>query len=473
MIYGFPIRRSVCGSELGYSKQLYFDLLLAEQGSCVVAKAEEFLVEQLQEAAVYPVDLPNDAAELASWIRQKSLAVGREYQDYLRQRQQGAGRRFFSTRSHALYFLKGVAPTKLVDGAWLYGLLQGWQDGRFEALIQTYLEELGDGLPDKNHVVIYKKLLSAHGIDGWQDLSDAHFVQGALQLAFARQASKFLPELIGYNLGYEQLPLHLLISSYELKELGIDPYYFTLHVTVDNAASGHAQKALQGLQDAWPLLDDDASFYQRVRNGYQLNELGAGTNAVIQGFDLHRELVAVLAAKAVLGSTLHSNYCRIKGRPVNDWLAEPGAVAAFLQALEESGWIKRHRNPEESRFWQLIQGKDARMFGVFNGYEQQLIYDWIAGEQAANKRYRLPVALAVSRSSCGQQSRPRGLFRSMPRQVGSEGTFDSELRRLEQQLAALPDKRSLMTALISLMSPAQHHTPAGLMATRMFGQVYL
>jgi hypothetical protein len=55
--------------------------------------------------------------------------------------------------------------------------------------------------------------------------------------------------VIGYNLGYEQLPLHLLITSYELNELGIDPYYFTLHVTVDNAGSGHAHKAVQALRD--------------------------------------------------------------------------------------------------------------------------------------------------------------------------------------------------------------------------------
>ena len=63
----------------------------------------------------------------------------------------------------------------------------------------------------------------------------------------ALAATEYLPEVIGYNLGYEQLPLHLLISSYELSELGIDPYYFTLHVTIDNASTGHAQKAVQAV----------------------------------------------------------------------------------------------------------------------------------------------------------------------------------------------------------------------------------
>ena len=43
------------------------------------------------------------------------------YRDYLDGRQRGAPRRFFSNRSHALNFLESVAPTKLVDGAWLFG----------------------------------------------------------------------------------------------------------------------------------------------------------------------------------------------------------------------------------------------------------------------------------------------------------------------------------------------------------------
>ncbi len=55
----------------------------------------------------------------------------------------------------------------------------------------------------------------------WDDLSDDHYIQGALQLAMAHHADQFLPEIIGFNLGYEQLPLHLLITAYELKELGI------------------------------------------------------------------------------------------------------------------------------------------------------------------------------------------------------------------------------------------------------------
>lgn len=75
----------------------------------------------------------------------------------------GAGRRYFATRAHALWFLQQVAPTKAVDGAWLHGTLRHWRDPRFHGLIRTYLEELGDGDPRCNHVLIYQRLLSHLG----------------------------------------------------------------------------------------------------------------------------------------------------------------------------------------------------------------------------------------------------------------------------------------------------------------------
>ena len=146
----------------------------------------------------------------------------------------------FRNRSHALHFIKSVAPTKLVDGAWLYGLLPRWTDARLAPLIRIYLEELGDGRAEQHHVLLYRKLLSAHGADRWHELGDEHHVQGAIQLSLAHHAAELLPEVIGFNLGYEQLPLHLPITAYELNELGVDPYYFSLHVTIDNASTGHA-----------------------------------------------------------------------------------------------------------------------------------------------------------------------------------------------------------------------------------------
>lgn len=447
------------------SRELYAALLDVTARAAARPQAVTYLRDQLELAADQPCDLPDDPAGLEAWLYAHNEKVGEQYQDYLKGRRAGAPRRYFSSKSHALYFLQGVAPTKLVDGAWLYGLLQRWQEPRFRGLIQTYLEELGEGEPDKNHVVLYRKLLESLGCDDWQNLEDQNFVQGAIQLSLAEHADTFLPEVIGFNLGYEQLPLHLLITSYELTELGIDPYYFTLHVTVDNADNGHAQKAVQSLRAAWPRVGDGAQFYARVKAGYRLNELGASTLSVIASFDPEREVRRLFEKKAAVGQFLHSDYCRFDGRTVNQWLAED--ASGFLDVLQRRGWIKRNHDPSESRFWHLVAGEQAPMFGVFSAYEQQLLHDWIAGDWLAEQQVshgRPGLRLAPSRGRPGalpEKSRAR-----------LESDFDDEARRLQQQLSALPGPQARMQHLVPLLSPIHHHTHAGLLATRMFTELF-
>ncbi|QBE66187.1 iron-containing redox enzyme family protein [Pseudoduganella lutea] len=443
--------------------------------------AATYLEARLNEAANLPCDLPATIDEMAAWITHHTDAVGAEYRAYLAARKNGAPRRYFKTRSQALYFIKAVAPTKLVDGAWLYGVLERWQDPDYQPLIRIYLEELGNGVPDKNHVTIYRKLLEQHGCEHWQGLPDRHFVQGAIQLALAAGADDFLPELVGYNLGYEQLPLHLLITSYELNELGIDPYYFTLHVTVDNADTGHAHTALEALRRLVPRVGDSAAFLRRVAAGFRLNDLGIGTVESIASFDLEGETVAMLAAKAVVGKNMHSDYCRVAGRTINDWLADPAQIPQFLEKLEQQGWIRRGEPAANSRFWKLIHGERAEMFGVFSPYEQQLLEDWIAtprdGSDPAIPRvpsYRaLRRSLDTLDSAPARNTAPRGVIRhTFPADEHAWQSIGCELRLLEAQLAATASKDEAMALLIGLMAPNQHHTSAGLMATRVFNRLY-
>lgn len=469
---------------LGDIRRLYFSLLASQPHPSILKSARAFLSKQLQSTQHMTSDLPPDMSMLPDWIDVNTEQVGMRYRQYLDARKAGGPRRYFANKSHALYFLKSVAPTKMVDGAWLYGLLDRWDDERFSALIQIYLEELGEGIPDKNHVVIYKKLLATHGCDQWDALSESHYVQGTIQLALARHAAEFLPEVIGFNLGYEQLPLHLPITAYELNELGIDAYYFTLHVTVDNAATGHARKALQGLHDALPRVADKDAFYQRVINGYKLNMLGAGTESVIGEFNLRDELLSIFKAKSKAGAQLHSDYCRVAGKTVNEWLSDPAQLPDFLNSLEQVGWIMRHQPPENSRFWKLIQGDHAEMFGVFNAYEKQVIHDWIAGDMAAGQtprqlsyRARQRLMDTLEPSIRGRQH--NGMTRSIIRDHYSHAhlageqrdDFNADLRLLEERLANLPSKSAAMALLTEFMSPTTHHTAPGLMATRIFTQL--
>jgi hypothetical protein len=464
-----PIAATLNPEQDQSSRALYF-ALVRDVDQHARDSAAEHLRLQLDAAAALPCDLPEDPADLHAWVVQRTEAVGRQYQAYLDQRRAGGARRYFASKAHALHFLRGVAPTKLVDGAWLYGLLQRWDDARFTALIQTYLEELGEGLPEKNHVVLYRKLLASQGCDDWQELDDEHFVQGAIQLALAEHAEQFLPEVIGFNLGYEQLPLHLLITAYELTELGIDPYYFTLHVTVDNADNGHAKKAVQGVLDALPQVGDAAEFYRRVRNGYRLNDLGASTVSVIGDFDLSREVQRIFEKKAAVGQFVHSDYCRFEGRTVNQWLAED--VEQFLAVLDKRGWIKRGHDPQESRFWQLIVGEQAPMFGVFSLYEQQMIHDWIADDwQSAGKRSPRGALLQRQALFNGRRAASAPAMPQPVERVGGSD-FDEELQLLEQQVARLPDRAARMRLLLPLLAPQRHHSAAGLLATRLFNGLF-
>jgi hypothetical protein len=406
-------------------ESFYFELLRGEvQGS------EQWLAAQLRRTESLADDLPASMDQLAGWMKARAADVARQYADYLAARRRGAPRRMFGNRAHALYFLQQVTPTKRVDGAWLHGVLRHWDDPRYHGLIRIYLEELGDGDPACNHVVIYRRLLTELGCHEALPLADERYLQGAVQLALGYNTERFLPEVLGYNLGYEQLPLHLLISSHELQELGIDPHYFRLHVTIDNASTGHANKALEAVRQFWPAQGGEV-FYKRLARGYRLNDLGAGSMDIAAGFDLESELLAALERKRAFARHLHSDRCRFDGRTVNEWLSAPGSFPAFLHVLQQQGWILRDRDPAESRFWQLVEGPQAAMFGVFSPYEKQLLHDWIAADWTGSKRRPTPLAFAEA---------------ALPVLAG-----DLPMERLIEQMAG-----------------DRHATPAGLAATRHY-----
>ncbi|HWJ94411.1 MAG TPA: iron-containing redox enzyme family protein, partial [Telluria sp.] len=176
-----PERTQVLPVTAARSRDLYF-ALSTDPAGCSGA-ALDYLRAQLDAARALPADLPERLDQLDGWIRERTVAVGESYREYLAARKAGSARRYFANKSQALYFLQGVAPTKLVDGAWLYSTLRNWDNPDYHDLIRTYLEELGDGVPDKNHVTLYRKLLAAHGCEDWRHLDDHHFVQGAIQLA--------------------------------------------------------------------------------------------------------------------------------------------------------------------------------------------------------------------------------------------------------------------------------------------------
>jgi hypothetical protein len=413
--------------------------------------------------------LPATPGQLERWLQTGLASTGMSYQDYLASRKSGAPRQYFRTRSHAMYFLRSVAPTKMVDGAWLYGLLSDSANPRLSNLIFTYIEELGDGDPAKNHVLLYRRLMDSLGIVDWVEQPDSHYVQGALQLALAACTDTMLPEVIGFNLGYEQLPLHLLITAYELDELGIDPTYFSLHVTVDNAAGGHARRALRSVMSTCPAIADSGAFWRKLEDGYRMSAVGWSTTDAIASFDSHAEFLRIVQHRAFEGKTVHSDYCRIEGKTVNEWLAAPGGAEAFIAALERKGWLERGSDPARSRFWQMLQGESAAMFGVFGDYELQVIYDWIRADAAADgasftSGAGLPVPARAFRHIRRVATRqPRPELASLS---GSPGSLDLDIAVLRQLFSEPADPQKQGALLRRLLGPAFHWSPAGLEATR-------
>ena len=438
-------------------------------------RAAEFLESQIAEVSGKSCDLPAAAEGLEAWMLGGAQLATTQYKRYLVERKAGGPRRYFGNRAHALYFLRSVSPTKLVDGAWLYGLIAHWRNPRFSDLIRTYVEELGEGEADKNHVAIYRQLLARYGLASVEDLDDRLYTQGIVQLALAYNAEDFLPEVIGFNLGYEQLPLHLLITAYELNELGIDPYYFTLHVTVDNTDNGHARRAVQALKDTLPRVGDPTEFWRRVRVGYLLGNAGVDTHQIIEGFKIDREVTRIFSRKRVAGHGAHSDYCRVGGRSINDWLARPEDMPGLLAALQASGWIKPGAPVVQSRFWNLLHGPRAEMFGVFTSYELQVVHDWIRGAASRDGQSCMQASLTD-----GQQPPRQPSFRAAAQLAVARGyaplsgtampeLLDTDLSELKQQLPLL-DSEERTALLLDAMAPSQHWTPAGLFATRLFCQ---
>ena len=188
-----------------------------------------------------------------------------------------------------------------------------------------------------------------------------------------------------------------------------------------------------------------------------------GTLDVIRGFDIGQEVVRIFAQKAPAGHGAHSDFCQVAGRKVNDWLADPEEVPAFLTALEHAGWIKKNQPAANSRFWNLLQGDRAEMFGVFSPYELQVIHDWLRGDASADGAAFEAAAGAHGTDGLPQLPRRPVSFRVAERlrqaRAGRSGTagsgipagstsqwLDTDLSLLRERLPTLCTRRAARPA---------------------------
>lgn len=478
-----------------FYKAKYFRLL---NESCheTQMEGENFIRLQLDKVVVGSNALPTNYDDLKAWIIRNAEEVGKQYHQYLLERKNGNPRRLFKNKSHALNFIKLVAPTKMVDGSWLHGFIHHAENEKFSKLISIYLDELGNGDVRKNHVVLFRQLLNKYGFEELDQLSDKFFIQGAIQLALGCNTEAFTPEIIGFNLAYEQLPLHLMITAYELRELNIDPYYFTLHVTVDNALTGHSKMAIDAFRDSLPDDVNHQDYFKRVIAGMALNQDGLSTMSIINSYNIDVEIIEIFQQKSTLGKYMHGDHCSIGGKPINTWLENSQNIPEFLQALENNQWIMRNQDPKNSRFWQLIEGDKASMYGVFSTYEKQVIYDWIAGTALETLPRAERLGQAINRNIVNQDlnehsennkalgNQPSNIIKMQLRQKSlfthvndsqplksapvHEISITEDEASFNSKVAKAKDKTELMQLLTQWMSPAKHHTHLGLLSTRLY-----
>lgn len=418
-------------------------------------KAESYLSDLIKNLNIDTLGWLDQPAQVEQHLLEQHHQICATFQAYVNRRKQQQPREYFPTVSHAFEFLAKVAPVKLVDGAWLYSTVPNCNQPELKDLIYIYLEELGLGHPRANHVTMYQDLLSHYELNSYAEhLDDSYYEQAAVQLALAYAPAKYLSLVIGFNLGYEQLPLHLLITNYELAELGIDPHYFNVHITIDNVHNGHAQKSLQAFIQHFNQAEDPQIYLELIKKGYVLNDIGKSSSQIIKELDIGQMALKVFQNKALIGQYIHNQKCQFSGKTINDWLSDPAQITEFLQVMIEKGWIVKDAPVEQSRFWKMIDHPEGKMFGVFNATEKQIIKDWIQGAGLATR--------LSSRSATPSQAKIEPAMSRMDQQ---------RLNQLKSRFMRCEGAEQKIDLLIPYTAPHMHHTEIGLWATRQLSQL--
>jgi hypothetical protein len=162
-------------------------------------------------------------------------------------------------REIMVWFTQQYAPFPMVDGSWVQHIAKaGVSQTEISArLFRIYSDEVGNADTLLNHPNVYRRLLEGEGIhmpptDSLEfamqpALRDFAFDLPLLTLSVSLFPKAFLPEIIGVNLAIELSGLgkgYMQIID-ELRYWKMDPYFFTLHLTIDNIASGHTAVAME------------------------------------------------------------------------------------------------------------------------------------------------------------------------------------------------------------------------------------
>ncbi|KAF3032703.1 hypothetical protein E8E12_001020 [Didymella heteroderae] len=414
--------------ELKAYKLLYYKLHNLEQHSEILSECRELLVsllsstigEALEDTGSTILSVATFSRNrLKQFLKAKDEDCTNRWEEYLARRRAGGSREMFGDKEEAKWWLKQAAPVKYVDGAWLGHINKMTTPFKYRNTTknawQVMSEELGDGDLAKNHVYVYRQLMddidaglpaadSKDFIDPRHKLDQTRCWKAAMaQLLISLFPHDFLPESLGFNMAYESLPLHLLKTVKELREVGLNPYYFELHISIDNADSGHAAMAMAAVADYIDIVEQEEGTeaaqiaWRRCQAGYILAEglpttpespsLKVESEGPFLRSETDTDLLDIFAAKAFVAHKIHCNSrLKIGRRSLVDWL-EPKAFAdkqwrsEFLIDLGNcKPWVIKG-DSEKSRLVKELSW-EGKMFGSFTQTEVEVVKDWIDGLSA-------------------------------------------------------------------------------------------
>ncbi|KAL7749787.1 hypothetical protein RI367_004663 [Sorochytrium milnesiophthora] len=466
---------------------------LAEARSCLRAVSEEASDLLSQHYSQHPdTALTADGYEFAridKQLHQDYLDILHRFDEY-KARVGPQQTEYIPDRDYARWWFKQIAPVKCVDGSWythvfwdakgaeltrqnaqqnrLQSVYRGSTLNRFfetmpacggddverkcqlrdilHPLFVTLAEELGSGKFNQNHVTVYRN--ACNSLDAPlpptespefiadSEVHDESFAPAVVQLCLSHFSGEHLPEVIGYNLGYEMLPLHLLLTVHDLDILGVDSYYFLLHVTIDNAASGHAAMARHGVDKYLRFVEQHwgrnvmLEHWRRVLIGYFMNDVNPSAPIIdaerkrhlaarkqqeypsppleahmpkltrdavdvadsAEPSNAERRMIDLLSQKAPFAHMIHDQGSHIGDQSLRTWLdperypsssaapdakpVDPTHVRRFLHVLAHSSFIVPG-NADASPFLTQLCAFGGCMFAIFTRAERRIIRDWI------------------------------------------------------------------------------------------------
>ena len=302
--------------------------------------------------------------------------------------------------------LRQKAPFNLTDGAWLQNIMHTGPCNQIQSnLFSIWADEAGNGRTEWNHCNVYNTLLMSGNIFLppvtsqdfiMLDILSSAYESSVFQLSAGLFPQDFLPELLGMTLYLEWEATPTLTPIVKmLKNRGINPHFYQLHVAIDNVSAGHGALAKQAielyLEQAGKIGGDleIQSLWNRIWNGYvtwaTLGNFGSDLIKHLIKFDgkgtveekreyAHQRMVELIQKKAPIAGKSHGN-ASLNGKRLNDLFNDPEALIDAL--INDPRQFINTIEPRQSRFVSKLLSFNGPMYKIFTDSEQKIILDWI------------------------------------------------------------------------------------------------